>query len=140
MLSAAVARHLAALDLVRYGDDDTNCFLETLPAEPLTAVAIYTEAGGSVRPWARTPGVQIIVRTDPAAETGRARTGYEWARAILDALHGESHVVWGVDSPDAMSVAWCLSDQAEPFNLGDDENGAPKWSVRFRVETSGAAA
>ena len=146
MLTAALARHLHASGLAQYDPDDpddpdveTTAFLEDLPAQPAAALGIYATGGNapSGAVGMRRPGVQVIVRGD--RHNGRARSGYEVAEAILEALDGSGHVVWGAGTPDAVRVAWCLAKQSAPINLGDDANGSPRWSVRFDVETNGAA-
>lgn len=136
MLSAALARHLDALDLVTFDAPGADAFLEDLPSDPVDAVGIFTQAGP--RPvLLRRPVVQVLVRADPNASTGRARTGFERAQAILEALDGTGHAVWGAGSVDEVRVAWCLAQQSSPVDIGVDENGAPRWSVRFDVEVAG---
>lgn len=136
MLTAALAHHLATLDGLdlAYEDDDTNVFLETLPANPLRAAGIFAMPGRKVAAMRR-PGIQIITRGDNTI--GRARSGFELAEAIHDRLDGTGHVVWGEGTPDAVRVAWCEALQAQPISLGDDDNGQPRWSIRFDVELAG---
>lgn len=136
MLSAALARHLDALDLVTFDAAGADCFLEDLPGDPADAVGIFAQAGPRAV-LLRRPVVQVLVRADPNSATGRARTGFERAQAILDALDHTGHVTWGEGSPDAVRIAWCLAQQSSPVDIGTDDNGAPRWSVRFDVEVAG---
>lgn len=136
MLTAALARHLDGLGLVTYGRDGTDCFLNDLPADPPEAVGLFAEPGTRAVRFRR-PGVQVIVRAGAKGTANRARTGYELAQDILDVLDGTRGVTWGDGTPDAVRVAWCLANQSAPVDLGTDENGAHKWSVRFEVETAG---
>lgn len=134
MLTSALARHLDALGLGTYGRAGTDTFLETMPAAPEDALALFTQPGRKADRFRR-PGVQVIVRADGTG--GRAREGYERAQSILEALDGTARVLWGAGTPDAVRIAWCEAQQAAPVNLGDDDNGRPRWSVRFDVELAG---
>lgn len=134
MLTAALAAHLDAIGLGVYGSADSNVFLETMPGTPEAAVGIYAQPGRKVGRFRR-PGVQIIVRGNGTG--GRARSGYELAQQILVALDGTSHLTWGNGTDDEVRVAWCEALQAQPLSLGDDDNGSPRWSVRFDVELAG---
>ena len=134
MLTAALATHLDTIGLGVHGRDGADVFLEDLPHTPENAVGVYAQPGRKVGRFRR-PGVQIIVRADGTG--GRARAGYERAQDILEALDGTSHLAWGDGSGDAVRVAWCEALQAQPLSLGDDDNGRPRWSVRFDVELAG---
>lgn len=142
MIAATVARQLNALGLGLYDDPDgdTNIFLHDLPPAPVDAIGVWGESGQTPQTFIRRGGFQIIVRRDPHSPEGRARSGHDVAREILDALASADHAVWADDTDDALRVAWCQPQQAEPLDLGPDENGAPKWSVRFTYETNGASA
>lgn len=134
MLTSACAHRLAALGHGTYDAAGADLFLEDMPHAPENAAGLYAQPGRKVGQFRR-PGVQIIVRSDGSG--GRARSGYERAAAILDALDGDSHVVWGEGTPDAVRVAWCEALQAGPVSLGNDDNDRPRWSVRFDVELAG---
>lgn len=141
MLSAALARHLTTLGLVTFdADTGVDCFLEDLPLDPVAAVGIYSQSGSQPRnrERIRRPGLQIIVRGDDTG--GRARSGFERAHAIMVALDDTAHVTWADGTPDAARVAWCLALQSAPVDLGTDENGRPRWSVRFDVELASEVA
>lgn len=137
MLTAALARRLAALGFGTYDTDDSTIFLEQLPGQPAAAIGVFADTGQPAVRFRR-PGVQVLVRGDGV--NGRARSGYAVAQDILERLDGEGHVVWGEGSPDAVRVAWCLASQSQVVNLGDDDNGHPRWSVRFDVQLAGEVA
>lgn len=139
MLTAAAARRLAVLlPWVKYGGPGTTAFLETLPPEPATAVGLFAEAGRAPDRFRR-PAIQVLVRGDNTPGN-RARSGHALAMQVLDALDGDSHVTWAPGTDDEVRVAWCLSQQSGPVSLGDDDNGVPRWSVRFDVELAGERA
>lgn len=134
MLTAALAHYLDDQGLVTYGRTGADAFLEALPPDPVEAVGLYAEPGRKVDRFRR-PSVQVIVR---GTSTGaRARTGHTRAQAILDALDVLTHTTWGAGTADEVRVAWCMSQQAGPVSIGDDDNGVPRWSVRFDVELAG---
>jgi hypothetical protein len=134
MLTAALAHYLDDQGLGVYGKPGTDMFLESLPPDPVEAVGIYAEPGSKSDRFRR-PGVQIIVRG--SVEGGRARAGYARAASILDALDVLTHTTWAPFTDDEVRIAWCMARQAQPVSIGDDDNGVPRWSVRFDIELAG---
>jgi hypothetical protein len=136
VFSAAILRHLDSLGLVVFGRTGNDAFLEDLPDKPVIAVAAYTRPGGADTDGGHgydEPAVQLLVRADPAG--GRARSGYERAQAIRDALHGLSGVTLAAGTVDEVWLVQMLATSSEPVNIGDDPDNRPRWSVTFRAET-----
>lgn len=134
MLTAALAHYLDEQGLGVYGRAGTDVFLEHLPAEPVAAVGLYLEPGQRAGRFRR-PGIQVIVRG--TTDGSRARTGYTRAVGILKALDVLTHTTWAEFTDDAVRVAWCMARQATPVSLGEDDDGVPRWSLRFDVELAG---
>ena len=67
--TAAIARYLDSQDLVTFGADGADCFLELAPADPVDAVTIMSLPGPEAdgRAGYDSPRFQVIVR---AAGTG----------------------------------------------------------------------
>lgn len=142
MLTAAIARHLTTshpeLGLV-YDADGTNQFLQELPNAPTDAVAwLFSVSPPADLSDTRVSGLQAIVRW--TAGTGRARSGYQVARSILDTLHGLHGITLAPGTEDETVLVSLLADTAEPINLGDDTNGVPRWSLRFQAQTVAVTA
>lgn len=138
MLTAAFARHLAALDPESFGTfdvADATIHLDQLPDQPADAIGIFARPGpvDDMLDGYDREAIQILVRRDPAP--GRARTGYEVAKDIRDALNGLRHVTLAPDTPDEVRLVKCIADDSGPYNLGDDPNARPRWSLRFTTQT-----
>lgn len=134
MLTAAFARYLDAQSLVVFDRDGADCFVETLPAEPVDAVGLWSRPGphADLTELSRS-GLQAVVRSTP--DTGRARAGYTRCVALRDALHGLRHVTLAPGTEDEARLISCIARTDEPVNLGDDTNGRPRWSITFDLQT-----
>lgn len=135
MLTSAIARHLATLGFGTYNVAGASIQLEQLPASPVDAIAVAFKTGpaDSAGDGYAREALQIIVRRSITA--GKARTGYEAARTVRDALDGLRHVTLAAATPDEVRLVWMLADDSGPTNLGDDANGIPRWSLRFTTLT-----
>jgi hypothetical protein len=125
--------------LVVYGRAGTDAFLEDMPDKPVAAVAAFARPGGAETDGGHgydEPAVQLLIRGDKTnpQTPGRARSGYDRALAIRDALHGLSGVTLAEGTDDEVYVVQCLATQSEPTNIGDDPDDRPRWSVPFRLE------
>lgn len=140
MLSVAVARHLHAAGLVVYGRAGADCFLEGWRPQPAGQVALFMRpgragtSGGDGWDW---PGVQALVRAD---RPDHARTSYERAVGLRDALHGLSHQWLDRGGPDEVWVTQLLATTSAPVSLGADTEGRLQWSVTFDGEVRNATA
>jgi hypothetical protein len=134
VIPAALARELARLGLVTYDEAGADCFLEDIAPDPADAVGIYTRTGLAPDPKHAydAPRLQVLVRAD--GTSGRAREGFERAQAIQDAVHGVRHATWGKGTVDELRVIDCKALGSQPLNLGDDDQGRPRWSVLLQLE------
>lgn len=135
MITAAFLRYLNAQGLVVFGTTGTNAFLEELPDQPDVAVAAYARPGGADTDGGHgydEPAVQFLVRGGTG--TGKARPGYNKAKAIRDALHGLSQITLAPGTPDEVYLIQCLATTSEPTNIGDDNSDRPRWSITVRCE------
>lgn len=139
MITAALFLYLDTLGLVTYGRTGADAFLEDMPDTPVAAVAGFVRPGGAETDGGNgydEPAVQFLVRGDKnnPLTPGRARSGYQRAGAIRDALHGLSGVTLAPGTEDQVYVVQCLATQSEPTNIGDDPDDRPRWSIPFRLE------
>lgn len=139
MFASAIGHYLDSLGLVTYGRAGNDFYLEDLPDKPVAAVAAFTRPGGAETDGGHgydEPAVQLLVRGDHTSPQtpGRARSGYQRARAIRDALHGLSSVTLAPGTEDEVYVVQLLATASEPTNIGDDPDNRPRWSVTFRAE------
>ena len=134
MILAALAHELDRLGLATYGEAGADCFLEDIAPEPADAVGIYTRTGPEpdVKHAYDAPRLQVVVRAD--GSSGRAREGFTRAQAIRDAVHGLRHVTWAQGTEDELRVIECRALSSLPLNLGDDDQGRPRWSVLLQLE------
>lgn len=135
MLAAAVARHLADLNLVTFDETGVtgDCFVATMPPTPDEAVALMPSAGLPQLSKAPTdlPGLQALVRGpefDP-------RPGYARARDIYDALTCLDHVTLDLGGDHEVFVIGCTAMQSEPVPIGRDANQRHEWSLNFSFRT-----
>lgn len=139
MISAAVARELAALGFVDYGGVGSTgvpCGLEDMPDTPDIAVAVITRSSfpREYQNWqyAR-PEFQVVVR-HPGVQGARSRPGYSLCERILWALDGDRDQVWAASTVDEVAVYQCLANASAPLPLGPDVKQRPRWSVSFQLE------
>lgn len=130
MHTAAIARHLHSLGAVVFDQVGADCFLETLPTEPVDAVAVMSLPGGrdDYEQWGRA-GFQLVVRAD--GTTGQAREGYERAADLRAVLHGLRHVTLAPGTGDELRLVWCRAETRTPVSLGRDPEQRVKWAVTF---------
>lgn len=136
MLVKACALHLATLGLLRYdGTGPTGevpAHVVHMPSSPDHAIGVLPRAGfpGNDLSGYAWPEIQIVVRTPNGAgwDLGHAK-----AAAIQAALNNTAHVVWAAGTPHAQQILSCDTNEPEPFWLGPDENGRPRWSVSFQI-------
>lgn len=139
MLTAAIARHLNELGHGTFDPDsetEDSIHLEELPVKPVDAVSVAFKPGptdNTVDGYAR-EAIAVVVRRPNT--TGRARSGYDLARAIRDDLNGLTHTTLAAGTVDETRVVWLMSDDGGPTNIGDDSNGTPRWSLRFYALTA----
>jgi hypothetical protein len=130
MLAADIAQYLDDENLVTVDPSGVagNCFIDTLPATPETAVGIFSGSAGP--PDAKTsldrPGVQLQVRgdTDP-------RTAFALAEALRVKLHGLSNLTLA----SGTLVKLITANQSQPVYIGTDENGRHQYSVNLSCIT-----
>lgn len=139
MLTAAFARHIADLDPDRYGTFDVpgaSIALQDMPVA-VDGIGVFVKPGRveyGVPDGYDYESIQIIVRRDKAR--GRARSGYEVAKDLRDALHGLRHVDLAPGTEDEVRLIRCLADDNGPTDLGVDANGHRRWSLRFDTQTA----
>lgn len=114
--TAAFARHLHVEGAVVFGEAGADCFLETLPLEPVDAVGVYDSprGGDTFDRWGPL-GVKLIVRADGSG--GDAREGYERAADLRAILHGLSHETLAPGTPDELRMVWCKAQTRAPVSL-----------------------
>jgi hypothetical protein len=134
---AAIARYLAGQGLVSFGSDGATCFLEEMPGSPVTATVIMSQPGGEsyYRDSYDRPEFQVICRSEPASGAV-ARTGYDQAADVRDALHGLTHTTLGAGTDDELRVIAVFAKQAAPVSLGPDAAGHLRWSVGYRMQST----
>lgn len=132
MLTAEIAQYLddtAGLVTFDTTGRTGNCFIETLPDKPNTAVAVYASGGapGDLATKLDRPSIQLIVRagSDP-------RTAAALAQNIYNALHG-LHDVTLITS--GTRVMLCTGVQSGPVGLGTDSNGRQRYALNFDLLT-----
>lgn len=124
-----LARHLALQNLLTYDPEGTggDTFLDDMPSEPNTAVAITSYQAGaepdSLLPYDE-PRIQVRTRDlDPTASRTRCK-------AIYDELHG----LGPIDLPDGTRLILCVALQGGPTAIGKDQNGRMEHVINFRAE------
>ena len=135
VLSAALAWHLASLELVRYPPAGSGVawpgYVESLPDAPDEAVVILSRAGFPSLDLSgyETPELQVIVR----GAAGPVRPARTLAERIRRALHDTDTVTWADGTPDVAPIFTCVANEPSPLSLGFDPNGRPQWSVSFQI-------
>lgn len=124
-----IARLLATeIALLSYSESEGgNIFVDYLPASPMEAVALFSQA--SLEPDSKLAydniDFQVIVRCG---------NGETWAldrlAEVYSALHAKRHVTL----PDGTYLVYCLAEQSSASRMADDENGRPRWTLDFRGE------
>jgi len=134
MLTAAVARHLQALGFGPFDQAGASIFLETLPTNPVDAVAVaFKPAPVSDLSSFTVQGVAVLVRQKTG--TGITRPGWTRANQIRAQLHGLRHTTLAPGSADEVRLVSMLADDSGPTSLGADATGVPVWSLRFIAQT-----
>lgn len=129
-LLTGIAQHLTARGIVVYDPDGTtgNCFLESLPSRPGTAVVltIYDAAiEADSKLGYDEPRMQVRVRGGPDPSVSRLL-----CKAIRDELHG----LGPVTLPDGTLLILSIALQAAPASLGVNTNGEHEHIVNLRME------
>lgn len=124
-----IARHLALKTLVIYDPEgpDGDTFLDDMPSQPNTAVAITSYQAGaepdSLLPYDE-PRIQVRTRDlDPRA-----------ARTRCQAIYSELHGLGPVTLPDGTQLILCVALQGGPTSIGKDQNGRMEYACNFRAE------
>jgi hypothetical protein len=137
-VALAFCRDASAEGLVTFDEVGTggNCFLEDLPQQPATAVAV-SNTGGNYLTDGRAlgydePTIQVLVRgsKDP-------RTGQALAQGLYDHYHGLHNVTLDPEG-EAVRVIDCGSLQSAPFHLGKDENGRHLYTLNLALHVRNA--
>lgn len=138
MIIAAVAKHLASLNLVTYGQAGADCFLEPphgLVGTPVDIVALFGHGGGQARlDDIGVAGFSIQLRSSDPDGVGRARAGHDRIMGIKNALHGLTGTVLDPGGPDEVTLISCLANTDDPVQLATDEEDFPRWGLSFRVQ------
>lgn len=129
---------MPAVDIAKYLDtagildfDETgitgNTFIDNLPAEPDTAVGIYTGSAGppDTKTLLDRPGLQFIVRAASSV------TAYALAVSIRTALHAQTNLTL----TSGLLVRQMTANQSRPVYIGTDENGRHQYSVNISLLT-----
>lgn len=134
MIAAALLRHLDSAEIIDFDPDGItgNAFVDTMPAEPDTAVMCKVTGGNpidgrTVQPWEE-PVVQFVVRGDRDP-----RTSDGLAQAIYDEVREISQLVIDEGGPDELHVDWTTPRQTAPAHIGTDGNGRHERSINFDV-------
>ncbi len=122
-----MARYLESLSLVTYDPAGVlgDCFIDTMPPAPDSAVTLGTYGLGVPDPLADDDecGLQVRARGGPDPRVSRARCA-----AIYDVLQGLA----GVELPDGTWLILCTALQT-PTPLGVDATGRHEHTVNFRL-------
>lgn len=129
-----MARLLTDLDLADYRPDEVggDTFIENLPPDPDTALAVYSKAGppADARLGYDEPGIQIVARSaDPRV-----------AAASLAAIYDQLHGLVNTELPDGTWLVSCLGQASSPTPLGRDQNGRHEFSLTFACEVRSLTA
>lgn len=129
MILEEIAAFLAAAGAVVYSsdpDEANQTYIEHLPANPDTAVALFSTGGppSSGKHGYDTIGIQV---------RARARIGldaYAIAQAIYNVLQGLDNAIL----PGGTYVINCTSQQANPVNIGYDGNDRQEYTQNYLME------
>lgn len=138
MFAAAIAHHLDSLGLVDYrpSAEGGDCFVEQLPSDPDSIVAVFG-SGGAAQPTRLAydlPTFQIRTRGprfDPLASASRQA-------AIYDALVCLDGAVLAAGTPHEIYVVGISPIQAardNPVPLGLDTGQRPEHSLNYQATT-----
>jgi hypothetical protein len=131
MLTAAVAKHLASLDLLTFDAEGVtgDTFIDTMPSAPDVAVAISGTGGQPTNSHDGydMPVLQVRVR----GEKHDPRPPYLRARAIYGALVGLHAVTLDDDGDDEVRVIRTVALQSDPAPIGVDDNDRHEFVINF---------
>lgn len=115
-----------------------NVFVEFMPADPHTAVAVMTApAQPQLSKLAYDlPAVQVLVRGERNDPVG----SYAMARAIYDDLTCMDLVTLDPNGDDEIFVVACTAAQSDPVSMGQDANQCHEWSLNFGLHTRALTA
>lgn len=124
-----VAKYLQTLGVGSFDETGVggDIFIESLPAAPDEAIALYSTAGlqADGRNPYDYPGLQLIVRgtQNPMPARQRAQEIYD----LLHGFHGKSFIT------DGTWVVNCLGTQSGPVHIGQDANRRHEYSLNFQM-------
>lgn len=121
-----------ALDVPELSYSDSaggNVFVDWMPAEPMEAVALYTQP--SLESDSKLPYDNIEFKL--VVRNGHGETwGLDRLADVYSQLQGKRNVTL----PDGTYLVYCIAEQSSPFRIMDDDNGRPRWSIDFRGEVT----
>ena len=132
-LLEGIAQLLNDLGVGTYHADGTTggtIFLAKYPDQPDQAIAVATYGGPESD--SKLPDDMVSVQVRCRGTAADARTGYNTAKAVYDALHGLEHRA--LTSGDRLGLAVCT--QSGPVYIGVDQLNRGEWTVnaRLRIE------
>jgi hypothetical protein len=131
MLTAAVAKYLAGLDLLAFDAEGVtgNTFIDTMPSAPDTAVAIFGTGGQPTNSHDGYDQPVVQVRTRGAKHD--PRPPYLRARAIYEALVGLHSITLDDGGDDEVRVIRTVALQSDPAPIGADDNDRHEFVINF---------
>ena len=130
-----IAQQLAAeIALLSYSESEGgNVFVDYLPASPMEAIALFSQA--SLEPDSKLPydniDFQVVVRCG---------NGETWALDRLTEVYSSLHAKRHITLPDGTYLVYCLAEQSSPLRMADDDNGRPRWTLDFYGEITNTTA
>ncbi|PXY20312.1 minor capsid protein [Prauserella endophytica] len=136
MLPKSGALHLASLGLARYDGqgpaDARPAFVVDMPSTPDRCVCVIPRTGfpsTDLSGYER-PELQVVLRDAVGTPW---QVGHDDAEAIRLALRDTAAITWAAGTEHEQEIFSCDANEPQPFWLGPDANGRPRWSVSFQL-------